>query len=163
MSDKSISKIGNDLARYADELLNRAVSMCGSLADGADITQDALLCALKYLQTNPPPQNMQAWLNTVLKRRYYDLLRIKYRCPAVSLDIAEEMSLSEKEFTDLEHSEEGEQIRRSLALQTEIYRNVLVRFYMCGESVRQIAEALSVSENTVKSRLDSGRKKVRKE
>ena len=106
---------------------------------------------------------MQAWLNTVLKRRYYDLLRIKYRCPAVSLDIAEDMSLSEKGFTDLEHSEEGEQIRRSLALQTEIYRNVLVRFYMCGESVRQIAEALSVSENTVKSRLDSGRKKVRKE
>lgn len=163
MSDEKISNVGNELARYADELLNRAVSMCGSIADAADITQDVLLCALKYMQENSPPQNMQAWLYTVLKRRYYDHLRKKYRCPTVSLDIAEDISLPEEEFFGIEHSEEAEQIRRSLAHQTEMYRNVLVRFYMRGESVRQIAKALSIPENTVKSRLDSGRKKVRKE
>ncbi len=135
MSDKKFSKAGNELARYADELLNKAVSICGSLADAADITQDALLCALKFMQTNPPPHNMQAWLYTVLKRRYYDLLRKKYRCPTVSLDIAEDIPFSGETFSGIEHSEEAEQIRRSLALQTEIYRNVLVRFYMRGESV----------------------------
>jgi len=43
-----------------------------------------------------------------------------------------------------------------------ITREVLVRHYVRGESVAAIAAALAIPEGTVKSRLDAGRRQVRK-
>ena len=38
-----------------------------------------------------------------------------------------------------------------------------MRYYMHGESIKQISKSLGIPENTVKSRLDTGRKHMRKE
>ena len=58
---------------------------------------------------------------------------------------------------------EAENLRRLVARMTKQYREVLTQHYFRGLGIREIAEKLSIPENTVKSRLRLGRDKLRKE
>lgn len=151
-----------DLTEYADLLLNAALYKCGNIADAQDLVQDTLLAALAAMAKNPL-NDPKAWLMTVLNRKYYDLLRRKYNKPTVSFDVTEDVPDSSEIYDAVEKSAEAEEIRRCLAYLTKLYREVMVRYYMHGEKVRDIAASLGISENTVKSRLDAGRKRIGKE
>lgn len=150
----------NDLMEYADFLLSTALYKCGNIADAQDLVQDALLAALT---AKKPIDDPKAWLMTVLNRKYYDMLRRKYNKPTVSFDVTEDIPDGGELYEAVEKSEETEEIRRCLAYLTKLYREVMVRHYMHGEKVRDIAASLGISENTVKSRLDVGRKRIGKE
>lgn len=151
-----------DLTEYVDFLLNAAIYKCGNIVDAEDLVQDTLLAAMAILERKFI-DNPAAWLMTVLNRRYYDLLRRKYNKPTVSFDVITEIPGNGEIYDDIEKSAEAEEIRRRLAYLTKLYREVMVRYYMHGEKVKDIAAALGTSENTVKSRLDAGRKRIRKE
>lgn len=151
-----------NLTEYADFLLNTALYKCGNIADAQDLVQDTLLAALAAM-SKKPLNDPKAWLTTVLNRKYYDLLRRKYNKPTVSFDVTEDIPDSSEIYDAVEKSAEAEEIRRCLAYLTKLYREVMVRYYMHGEKVRDIAASLGISENTVKSRLDAGRKRIGKE
>jgi len=149
-----------DLTEYADLLLNAALCKCNNIADAQDLVQDTLLAALTAKKDLNDPK---AWFMTVLNRKYYDMLRRKYNKPTVSFDVTEDIPDSGELYEAVEKSEEAEAIRRCLAYLTKLYREVMVRYYMHGEKVKDIASLLGISENTVKSRLDAGRKRIGKE
>lgn len=151
-----------DLTEYADLLLSAALYKCGNIADAQDLVQDTLLAALAAM-AKKPLNDPEAWLMTVLNRKYYDLLRRKYNKPTVSFDLAADVPDDCKLYEAVEKSDEAEAIRRCLAYLTGLYREVMVRYYMHGEKVKDIAVSLGISENTVKSRLDAGRKRIGKE
>ncbi len=153
----------NELTEYADYLLKTAMYKVNNIEDAEDLVQETLMAALTAIHQNKPVENPKNWLVTVLHRKYYDMLRRKYRKGTVSIDIIGEIPVSDDISEQIEQSEDAENIRRCLAHLTNIYRQVMVRFYMHGESVKQIAEALGIPENTVKSRLDTGRKHIRKD
>ena len=152
-----------NLTEYADFLLKAAAYKCGNISEAEDLVQETLLAALTALEKGKIIDEPKAWLTAVLNRKYYDMLRKKYRKPTVSLNIAGEIPESGEIYDGIERSAEAEEIRRCIAYLSRIYRQVLVRFYMHGESVKKIAEELGIPENTVKSRLDAGRKHIRKE
>lgn len=95
-------------------------------------------------------ENPAAWLQGVLRRKYHDFLRRKYRCPTVSMDMladgqyCDQLQQEDERLRRLERSQEAEALRRELAHQAGIYREVLVRHYMHGESVGHIAWAMMV-------------------
>ncbi|MDE7304225.1 MAG: sigma-70 family RNA polymerase sigma factor [Oscillospiraceae bacterium] len=151
-----------DLTEYADLLLNAALYKCGNIADAQDLVQDTLLAALAAM-AKKPLNDPKAWLMTVLNRKYYDLLRRKYNKPTVSFDVAADVPDDSELYEAVEKSDEAEAIRRCLAYLTGLYREVMVRYYMHGEKIKDIAVSLGISENTVKSRLDAGRKRIGKE
>ena len=151
-----------DLTEYADFLLSAALYKCNNIADAQDLVQDTLLAALAAMEKKPI-NDPKAWLMTVLNRKYYDLLRRKYNKPTVSFDVAADVPDDSELYEAVEKSDEAEAIRRCLAYLTGLYREVMVRYYMHGEKVRDISAALNISENTVKSRLDAGRKRIGKE
>lgn len=151
-----------NLTEYADPLLDAALYRCGNIADAQDLVQDTLLAALTAM-AKKPLNDPKAWLMTVLNRKYYDMLRRKYNKPTVSFEVTEDISDGGGLYETVEKSEEAEEIRRCLAYLTVLYREVMVRYYMHGEKVRDIAASLGISENTVKSRLDAGRKRIGKE
>lgn len=153
----------NELTEYADYLLKTAMFKVNNIEDAEDLVQETLMAALVAIHQNKPIENLKNWLVTVLHRKYYDMLRRKYRKGTVSIDMIGEIPVSDEVSEQIERSEDAENIRRCLAQLTNIYRQVMVRFYMRGESVKQIAEALGIPENTVKSRLDTGRKHIRKD
>ncbi|MDE5892667.1 MAG: sigma-70 family RNA polymerase sigma factor, partial [Acetatifactor sp.] len=157
-----------DLIGYADDLLRTAMYKLDG-TDAEDLVQETMLAALLAIEQGREIENPGAWLQGVLNRKYYDFLRQKYRRPTVSIDMLGEgqyqkqLQQEDEALRRLERSQEAEALRRELAHQAGIYREVLVRYYMHGESVGHIARALQIPENTVKSRLYAGREHIRKD
>ena len=155
-----------ELLEHADYLLRVAVNKCDSWDEAQDLVQNTMLEGLLAIRKGIVIENAKSWLSAVLNRKYYDLLREKYRKPltfyGMDYNIPEEESYSiqAEEGTELE---EAENLRRLVARQTSVYREVLVRHYFHGQSVEMIAKALSLPENTVKSRLRLGRDRLRKD
>ncbi len=148
------------LAGYAEYLMKTALKHCGNIVDAQDLVQETLLAAL-LLKENP--ENMKAWLLSVLKRKFYDLLRRKYKKPVVCIDFVADIPFEDENLLQIEHREEAAEIRRCVAQLALIYRDVLVRRYFKGESVKEIATALGISESAVKMRLFTGREHIRRE
>ncbi|MED9904566.1 MAG: RNA polymerase sigma factor [Lachnospiraceae bacterium] len=153
----------NELTEYADYLLQTAIYRVQNIVDAEDLVQETLMAALTAMEQGKSIENPKSFLVTILNRKYYDMLRQKYRKPVVSMEIVPEIPQEDFVSKQIEQIEEAENIRRCLGHLTRLYREVMVRFYMNGESIKQIADALGIPENTVKSRLDTGRKHVRKD
>lgn len=152
-----------NLTEYAEYLLKIALYKAGNIHDAEDLVQDTLLAALAYLDSGKTIENPKAWLSSVLSRRFYDSIRRKYRKPTVSIDVVTEFAEEMRLYESLEKIDETENIRRCVGLLSKNYREVIVRHYMNGESVEDIAKALGVPKNTVKSRLYTGRTRIGKE
>ena len=154
----------NKLTEYADLLMKVAMSKCDNLEDAKDLVQETLLAALNSIHKGKEISDLKNWLMTVLNHKYYDLLRSKYRKPTICIDeIGEIPDENMWEDTLSDTSDDAENIRRCLATLARIYREVMVKYYMDGKSVAQIAQLLEIPEDTVKNRLYTGRKHIRKE
>lgn len=70
-------------------LLSAALCKCGNIADAEDLTQETFLSALLLQARGGQIDNLRGWMLTVMERKYYDMLRKRYRRPVVSI---EEMS-----------------------------------------------------------------------
>ena len=147
-----------ELEGYINYLLSIAIKKCDSISDAEDIVQETLLA---YLSKAGEVENVTAWLTSVLNRKFYDLLRRKYKLPTVSIDSYENLSY-EDEFDKIYDREEAELIRKQVAYLSKLYRDVVVRHYLKGETVEKIAHELRIPDSTVKSRLYSGREQLKK-
>lgn len=152
-----------ELTEYADYLLDVAMYKVNNIEDARDLVQETLLAGLMAINQGKNILCPKSWLLSVLNRKYYDMLRRKYNKGTVSFEVAGEIPVYEKITEQLEKTEEAQSIRRCLAYLTKLYREVMVRYYMHSQSVKQIALELGIPENTVKSRLDAGRKHIRKD
>ncbi|MBE6678302.1 MAG: sigma-70 family RNA polymerase sigma factor [Ruminococcaceae bacterium] len=153
---------GNLLKNNLDFLLNAAIRKCNSVTDAQDLVQDTLLSALVYLKKGGTIEEPKAYLMTVMNRRHNDMLRKKYRQPTVVMGAGSEM-LADEDISDrFEESEEAETVRREVAYLADSYRRVIVKRYFQNKSVCEIAKELALPVGTVKSRLDFGRKQIKK-
>ncbi len=150
-----------ELEQEIDFLLSQALQKCGNSYDAEDLTQETLLAALRYLNSGRTIENMRGWLLTVLNRKFNDKLRQKYR--QVTVGIGEDFDIiDENSLPILDETDEYEALRRAVAYLVGIYREVIVRHYMKGQSVEKIAESLGIPRGTVKSRLSYGREQLKK-
>lgn len=145
------------LATCMDWLFRQALRLCGATDEAQELTQETLLCAL---QSPASPDDLQAWLTTVLRRRHADLLRRKYRLPVISIDCIQEPPAPEADSAA--DAALSAQVRREVAFLADRYREAIVRHYLLGERVADVASALEIPEGTVLSRLHTGREKIRK-
>lgn len=152
----------NQIEAEIEYVLSAAIKKCGNLHDAEDLTQETILSALIYLEKGGIIDNPRTFLSVLLNRKYYDMLRRKYRIPTVSIgddfDIADDSDFTE----DFVRCEEAEQIRREVAYLTESYRSVIVKYYFHNQNLHEISEELGLPVGTVKSRLDFGRKQMKK-
>ena len=151
------------IKKYTELLFSAALKKCSNFSDAEDLTQETLCC---YFQYKKPVDEPVAWLKTVMYRKYYDLLRRKYRLPTVRFDIVPEFSESFCDYNNDYDSEQNrpgeEEIRREVAYLSEKYREVIVSHYLYGEKVNDIAARLNIPKGTVLSRLSAGREQMRK-
>lgn len=151
-----------ELENYIEFLLSAALQRCGNIYDAEDLTQETLLAALSYMACGKDIQDVKAWLLVVMGRKFNDMLRKRYKQPIVSIgddfDIVDENATIQLNDED----DEAENVREAVAYLAKNYREVIVRYYMNGQSVSQIASELGIPEGTVKSRLHLGRDHVKK-
>ena len=147
-----------EVQKYTEYLFNTALKKCGNISDAEDLAQEVLLVAL---QSTAEISNIKSWLSVVLNHKYYDMLRRKYKLPTISIDfIPDESECFHAE--EVENCPDSASVRREVSYLADKYRTVIVRHYLNGESVRDIAESLGVPKGTVLSRLSSGREQMRK-
>lgn len=151
------------LLEYAEYLYGAALNLCKDEQDAADIVQETYLTAIKTLKSGKKIDNIKPWLMTVLKRRFYDKLRRDYSVAYVNIDAVPEFTDERDEFLDIEKNEEAKTVRRALSMLCSTYRRVMVGYYIDNKSIKQLSRELSLPENTVKSRLNLGRKQMKKE
>ena len=153
-----------ELENYYDELLDLARRVFGADEKAAEeVVSDTILSALTDIRTGKLIENPSGYLKTLFYRRKNDFLRRKYRDSCVIFDDGSRLSLiPERNLRENSRLEaEYSRVRESLSRLNYIYREVLVRHYMRGESVEKVASELEIPVGTVKRRLNSGRKLVR--
>ena len=148
--------------KYIDYLLPIALSKCGDPHTAADIVQETVLAALTYQSRGKVIENPLAWLKKVLDFKFNDMLRRKYNQPEVFVGNDFDEPASDDFVSDIVRREEGEEIRREVAYLSEQYRRAIVKHYFYGKSVADIAAEENIPVGTVKSRLNFGRKQIKK-
>lgn len=143
------------LTAHLDWLFRQAMALTRNTADAQELTQETLLSALAGAAN---PASERGFLLTLLRRRHADMLRRKYRLPTVSIDCIAE--LAEEPVPD--DGDEAARVRQAVAFLADKYREAIVRHYLRGEPVADIAADLHLPKGTVLSRLSAGRDQMRK-
>ncbi len=137
-----------------------------------DVLQEAYLRAFLNLKSLKDPERFSAWLGQIVANTAKNVLAKKN--PVLFSDLPSESEEEpyeeqiEDERTDSQpelaytREETRQLVQEMLDSLSEPQRICILMFYMDGASIREIAQALDCSENTVKSRLNYGRKNIRK-
>ena len=149
----------HNIQNYMEYVFSLALQKCQNFADAEDLSQETLLAMHLFISKGGKIDNIKAWLSGTLNHKYYDLLRKKYKMPLISIDSIPEPACTEE---DEESKRDLEQMRREIAFLSKRYREVIVRHYLYGQKVSQIAQELEIPKGTVLSLLASGREQIKK-
>lgn len=136
-----------------------------------DVLQDAYIQAFRKLDTLENPEKFASWLGIIVANTAKNALQKKnpmlfseivgdkeeeefeYQIEDESIENQPEIAYSQRETQQLVH-----ELIDSLS---EEQRMCILMFHIEGQSISEIAESLGCSENTVKSRLNYGRKNIK--
>ncbi len=143
--------------RYMEKLFYFYLKKTGSHIEAEELTQDAAFQIITALYKGTIPTSFSAWVWQIARNRYAAWAREKHARNALvtcsdigDYDIEDE---SEDILDEMMHTEQMALLRRELAFIKGEYRNIIVAYYIESKNVREIASSLSLSTNTVKSRL----------
>ena len=141
--------------------------MCRNSADAEEAAQEAFLAAWHGLPFFRGDSSFSTWLYRLASNACVDVLRREGRHqPNLSLDDEDaaidlpDSALSPHD--EAERSELRQQIEEGLAALPPDYRQVLILRELHQRSYDEIADILSLDLGTVKSRINRGRKRLRK-
>ena len=149
-----------------------AFKMTGNEDDAFDVLQDAYIKAFNSLDQLTDPSGFIPWFNKITANKCRDFLRSKKNVIMFSdMEYDNGEDSFELEFEDESTAfqpEERADYSDTKRLVAEMLDNlpadqkmVLLMYYVQDMSIKEIAEALDISENTVKSRMNYGKKKMR--
>ena len=126
-----------------------------------DVTQNVFITVLKSMGELAPLADAQlkGWLYRVSVNAALDLKR--HMAHEVLSDEPVGAEIADSGGTPEEQVEKDQlrgAVREALSAMDEVYREPLMMYYYSEMTVKEIAEALDVSEGTVKSRMSRGRK-----
>jgi RNA polymerase sigma-70 factor (ECF subfamily) len=152
---------------YQSLAYNVAYRVLGDGDAAADATQDAFISAYRAI-ARFRGGSFKAWVMRIVTNACYDQLRVKQRRPTTSLDADPDLERHEWNVDPGERPEAyvvrqelGQIIQRGLATLPAEQRTAVILSDIQGMSYDEIAETMSSSLGTVKSRLNRGRRKLR--
>ncbi|MDD6800736.1 MAG: RNA polymerase sigma factor [Firmicutes bacterium] len=156
-------EFGKLINKYSYKVYRLCLSLCGNGFDAEDAAQETFIDAFLYLPSLSEPEKFASWLYMIARRKSYR--QIASRRTDEDIDEMAEFLPSET-ATPLDTSISSEKKRRiAEAMKGLSYkkRSVVELFYFFGMKISEISLKLSLSENTVKSRLYDAREFLRKE
>lgn len=135
-----------------------------------DVLQEAYIKAFSNLEQLAEADKFPGWFSKIVATKALDAL--KKNRPVLFSEMetedgigAEEMFEEEREEyrpeISLDRAETSRLIKEMIEELTDEQRMCILMFYMEQMSVKEIAETIGVSANTVKSRLNLGRQKIK--
>ena len=142
---------------YMEKLFYFCLKKTGSHIEAEDLTQDIALQIITALNKGTIPTSFPAWVWQIARNRYSVWAKEKHnRNESVTGDHSGDYEIEDESkgiLDEMIHTEQMALLRRELAFIKSDYRNIVVAYYIKNKNVREIAESLSLSTNTVKSRL----------
>jgi RNA polymerase sigma-70 factor (ECF subfamily) len=167
--DGDVNAYNTLVLHYQNTVYNVAYRILGDPDSAADASQDAFISAYKALGRFRGG-SFKSWMMRIVTNACYDELRRRKRRPQSSLDeITDENESSSLLISDKSPQPEEQQGRAELVLAIESCLERLpdeqrVAAVLCdveGYDYKEIADMMSVSLGTVKSRLSRARAKLR--
>lgn len=169
-NEKAIEKIYS--MTYAQGF-SVAFQMMKHEQDALDVMQESYISAFRNLKNLEQPEKIKSWFNRIVANKCKDLLVKKKRNPQFFSDMQREDDDREFEESIMDENltfspEESVDYSETKRLMKQILENLpdeqrlcVLMYYYDELSVGEIAEALECSTNTVKSRLNYARKKIK--
>ena len=134
-----------------------ARGLCGDMARGDDLAQDALLKAWQHRAQFTPSTNFKGWILKIARNHFYSQRRRVWR--ETPLDVAMSAQLPAV-GTDQVQSLMLNDLRNALNALSDEQREATILVGAGGFSHRQAAEMCDVPEGTMKSRVCRARAKL---
>lgn len=126
--------------------------LCAGRADAEDLYQETLLRALQKQDKLAGVENPGGYLARICLNLYRDGLRRKKLLTFLSLQEDNPLPAAPAPEWD-----ETAMVRQAVDGLPEPYRQAVLLYYFCDQSIEEAARALGVRPGTVKSRLSRGR------
>ena len=150
---------------YYEKTLRMAYLISGNYADSEDIVQETFVKCFTYRARLKDPNKFEPWLYQIMTRTAWRVAG-KSRREQPSEEIGRIQDEMAGEFSSpLENvlsSEERERLWRAVESLEIRQRTAVVLYYYNQMSTREIAKAMGCLEGTVKSRLFTARRNLRK-
>ena len=129
--------------------------------EAQDLAQEIIIDAMLVLRSGKKVENFYGLYWQIAHNKVVDFYRKKHPVK-ISLDDMENSLLGfDKSIGDYIRQEELDTLSKSMTQLANIHRDILVRFYIKNQSVKEIASALELPTGTVTSRLSDARKNLK--
>ena len=143
-------------------LFSLCCRLCRSRGEAEDLYQETLLRGLEQRERLLAAENPGAYLIRICVNLYRDWARRRKLLSFISMEDAPPPNLHGQFSTaGPEESLEQSLVRQAVDTLPEPYRQTVLLYYFCDQSIQQAAAALGVRPGTVKSRLGRGREMLK--
>jgi len=146
--------LAESLVRQAPSLLALARLLIGDEAEARDLVQQTLEIGLRHLDELREPEKLGSWLKAIEAREALRTRRRLRRLVRLDRTVGEVQPVAGPD-------ERSVVLRDALRRLPERIRAAVVLHHMAGLSIAETARAMSVSENTTKSELKTGLRRLR--
>ncbi len=147
---------GELVGRYQRVVSAVSYSRTRDRALGDDVAQETFIAAWRQLDQLREPSRLRSWLCGIARNIARKASRKSAREVAVDDDDLEAVA-RDNPFDNVSEAQAERVVGEALARVPETYRDVLVLYYQEGLSIREVSEALGISEAAAMQRLSRGR------
>ena len=146
-------------AEYGERLLKSAYWFCGDALQAEDLVQETFLIAVRSIDRFQGRSSLYTWMYGILRNVWRGSLRKKRSL--VPLEDADALLRVDPETRCYDLPTLKEQVSLAMQELTPAHREVVVLRYYQRLTVEEIADQLSITKGTVKSRLFYAREALR--
>lgn len=129
--------------------------------DAEDLAQTILLEVITALNNKKTIYNFYAWFWGVARNQTLLYFKRQEKKPVlIGYDYLDELHFEEE---STENEELIAKVGIAITKISDMYRNIIISYYLKNLSIKKISSKLSISESAVKKRLFDAREKVKKE
>lgn len=148
---------------YLSRLYGYAISLSGNEQDAHDLVQETALKALNAPRVPGDEPAFRAWLFTILRNSWFDMIRRRGRRPEVSGDEAGYEDIGQPTWLHDDSLVSALTVRLSLGRLSGDHRDILGLVDIAGFTYTEAAEILGIPPGTVMSRVARARNTLLRE
>ena len=151
------------VAQYSRELTRLCMKLCGNADDAEDLFQDTWTRALEKLDRYDESRSFKSWLFAVCVNLYKNAGKSGYCSLRRHFATREEQERFLGSIPDTERDLDAYlDLYGALYTLPKKHRTVIILYYFKEFSQKEIAEILDIPEGTVKSRLNTAKKQLKR-
>ena len=151
--DKKLNWFYGRITELRDELFYFAYSILRSVPESEDAVSSAIIKAHTHIDSLRSKSALKPRLFRIVKNECYGMAKLNRR----TIPIDEEIPYLH------EHGAECRiDVANALSRLTSEQREAITLYYICGHSIKEIAEILEIPSGTVKSRLSRARAELKR-